>query len=229
MLESILENLKDPSFLSLFFAYLGGVLASLTPCVYPLVPIVLGVIGAAKIQSKRKGFALSLVYALGLSVVYSALGMVAALTGSFFGEVATSPWSFLMFGILCILLAFWMLDKVTIPSFGTNKVSSKHGYIGVFITGMLSGLVAVPCTSAVLGVLLLYVSTTKSIFFGGAMLFSFSLGMTTILIIIGTFSGVLKTLPKPGAWMVTLKRVLAFILIGFGGYFLIKAVEGFFL
>jgi thiol:disulfide interchange protein DsbD len=91
------------------------------------------------------------------------------------------------------------------------------------VIGVISGAVAAPCTSPVLAGLLIYVSTTKNVMFGGAMMFAFSIGMSTLLILIGTFSGVAKSLPKPGNWMVWVKRGLAVALFAIGEYFLMKA------
>ncbi len=223
MLDLIVKGIENPSLLSIPMAYLGGVLASFTPCVYPMIPIMLGIIGSSAMDKKIRGLTLSFSYASGLSLVYAALGIFAALTGGFFGEIATSPWSYLIFGNLCIILGFWMMDWINIPLFSSGKTSDKRGHVGVFITGVLSGLVAAPCTSPVLAGLLIYISTTRDIVFGGSMMFAFSIGMTTLLIAIGTFSGMAKSLPKPGKWMVWVKRTLALALFGLGEYFLIKA------
>jgi thiol:disulfide interchange protein DsbD len=188
-----------------------------------MIPIVLGVIGASAIEKRSRGFTLSVSYVLGLSLVYASMGIFASMTGGFFGEIATSPWSYLVFGNLCLVLAFWMMDWINIPFFSSGKTSDKKGHIGVFVTGLLSGLVAAPCTSPVLAGLLIYVSATKDVVLGGSMMFAFSLGMTTLLIIIGTFSGMAKSLPKSGRWMVWVKKILALVLFVFGEYFLIKA------
>lgn len=110
MFDAIVKGIENPSVLSIPIAYLGGVLASLTPCVYPMIPIVLGIIGASSINKKTAGITLSVSYALGLSIVYAALGIFASMTGRFFGEVATSPWSYLLFGNLCLILGFWMME-----------------------------------------------------------------------------------------------------------------------
>jgi len=223
MFEVIGKAIENPSVLSIPVAYLGGVLASLTPCVYPMIPIVLGIIGASSIDKKTTGLTLSASYALGVSIVYAALGIFASMTGSFFGEVATSPWSYLVFGNLCLLLGFWMMEWINIPFFSTGRASGRSGHAGAFLTGMLSGMVAAPCTSPVLAGLLIYISTTKDVILGGSMMLAFSLGMSTLLIVVGTFSGGIKTLPKPGRWMVWVKKGLALIMFGFGEYFLIKA------
>jgi thiol:disulfide interchange protein DsbD len=118
-----------------------------------------------------------------------------------------------------------MMDWVNIPIFSSGKTSDRRGHIGVFVTGALSGLVAAPCVSPVLAGLLIYVSKTKDVVLGGSMLLSFSIGMTSLLIVIGTFSGVMKSLPKPGKWMIWIKRGLATALFALGEYFLIKAGE----
>ena len=223
MFDAIVKGLENPSFLSIPVAYLGGVLASLTPCVYPLIPIVLGIIGASSIDKKTTGLTLSAAYALGLSIVYAALGIFASMTGRFLGEVATSPYSYLLFGNLCLILGFWMMDWINIPLFSTGNASRRSGHTVAFLTGMLSGIVAAPCTSPVLAGLLIYISTTKDVILGGSMMFAFSLGMSTLLIVIGAFSGGIKALPKPGMWMTWVKKGLALILFGFGEYFLLKA------
>lgn len=227
--EFILNSLKEPSFISIFIAYLGGLLTSLTPCVYPMIPIVAGIIGASKVEKRIRSFLLASVYALGLALVYAALGVIAALTGSLFGTVASSPWSYLIFGNFSLLLSFWMMGWINPPMFTLKQKSSIPGYGGVFLSGLLSGLVVAPCTSPVMAGLLLYVSSSSNVVLGSSMLFSFSLGMSTLLIVIGTFSGLIINLPKPGKWMVRIKRGLALILFIAGQYYLLKAGGGFLL
>lgn len=223
MLDYILQQLQEPGLLSIFFAYLGGMLTSLTPCIYPMVPILLGVIGASRIESRWQGLSLSVTYALGLATVYTLLGMIAALTGSFFGRIASSPWSLLVFANLCFLLGIWMLDWIHIPLFSTARGTARKGYPGAFITGLLSGVMAATCSSPVLAGLLIYVTTSHDVALGASMLFAFAFGMSTLLIIIGTFSGVLKRLPNPGRWMIFVKYLLAVGLLAYGEYFLLRA------
>src|SRR4030042_5421435 len=117
MTDSLVDAIRNPSVLSVFLAYLGGVLASLTPCVYPMIPIILGVIGASAIDNRMRGLMLSLAYVAGLSLVYTLLGIFASVTGRFFGEIATSPWSYLIFGNLCLVLGIWMMDWLNLPLF----------------------------------------------------------------------------------------------------------------
>src|SRR3990170_2911476 len=121
MFDFVFKGIENPSFVSVFLAYIGGVLSSLTPCVYPMIPIVIGVIGASDIEKRSRGLTLSLSYALGLSLVYASMGIFASMTGGFFGEIATSPWSYLIFGNLCLVLSFYMMDWINIPLFSSGK------------------------------------------------------------------------------------------------------------
>lgn len=223
MVEYIVNSIREPSLISVFLAFVGGLLASLSPCIYPVIPVVVGVIGASKVEKKVQALTLSLSYALGVAIVYTVLGVVASLTGHLFGEIATSPWSYLIFGNLLLLLFLWMMDWIQIPYLFAGKETGRKGHIGVFITGLFSGLVIAPCASPVLFGLLIYVSTTQDVLLGSSMLFSFSIGMSALLVVIGTFSGTLKSLPRPGKWMVWVKRALAFGLLLLAEYFFLKA------
>jgi len=208
-------------FLIVFFA---GVLMSFTPCVYPLVPIVVGVVAGASRGSHFKSFILSLIYALGVAVVYALLGLIAALTGSIFGQFASSPWGYFIVANACILFGLALLDVFKLPIFSINTPGLKsRNIISIFALGMLSGLVASPCTSPMLGTILVYVGSKQNLFYGTVLLFCFACGVSTILVLAGTFSGMLANLPKPGAWMERVRKISGLILIAVGEYFLIQA------
>lgn len=210
--------------LSLATAFVGGLLASLTPCVYPMIPITIAFIGNANIGgSKLRGVALSLAYVLGMAVIYSAIGVFTVLTGRFFGFIATSPITFLVVGNVVLLLGLAMLDVFHLPSYAPNFIAKIKGPPGAFLFGMASGLVSGPCTTPVLGILLTYVASTNNIVFGAVLLFCFSLGLSTILLLVGTFSGLMATLPRPGHWMVTIKKILALLMIALAEYYFVKA------
>ena len=113
---------------SLVIAFLGGVLASLTPCVYPMIPITAGVIGHANVGgSKRRGFALSLTYVTGMALTYAALGIFAAATGRFFGSINSSPWTFLVVGNVFLLFGLGMLDVIQLPTFAGQFTKQTPG------------------------------------------------------------------------------------------------------
>ena len=219
--------LYSSPFVALLISFAAGILTSFTPCVYPLIPITVGFIGAKASASKKKGFYLSLLYVLGLAVVYAALGVFAALSGKLFGQISTSPWTYLFVGNLCFLFGLAMLDVFTLQvRFLANvqpTVKQSGGGLAAFIFGGCSGLVAGPCTTPVLGTLLAYVATKQNVVLGCAMLFMFALGMGTLLIVVGTFTGVLSALPKSGLWIERLKKGFGFLMIIVGELFIFKA------
>ncbi len=229
-MESLLAQF-DPSSLqsslpvSLLIAFLGGLLASLTPCVYPMIPITAGIIGHANLGgSRRRGFLLSLIYVLGMAATYAALGIFAASTGRFFGAVNSSPWTFLLVGSIILLFALGMLDILRMPLLGAgNWPGRRMGLLGILLAGMSAALVAGPCTTPVLGTLLVYTATSKSILAGGLLLFVFSLGMGVLLLGIGTCSSLLASMPRSGAWMATVKKAMGLGMVVLAGYFYHKA------
>lgn len=227
-MESFLAQLDttlDSSLLlSAVIAYLGGLLASLTPCIYPMIPITAGVIGHSNIGgSKIRAFLLSLTYVSGMALTYAGLGIFAAATGRFFGTVNTHPLTFLVVGNLMLFFSLAMLEVFHLPYLAPGTGNSKKGVPGVFLAGILSALVAGPCTAPVLGVLLTYVATTRDMLLGGLLLFVFSLGMGTILLGIGTFSGFLTAIPKSGTWMVKIKKGMGIVMLVLAEYFFIQA------
>jgi len=213
--------------LALGLALLGGLATSFTPCVYPILPITVTFIGARGVQSRGHAFLLSLLYALGISVTYTSLGIFAALSGRLFGALTQSPYVFFAVGNIILLFGLNMLDVFVLPlpkflsqAGGTKK---RKGLLGTFLIGITSGLIVGPCTAPVLATILTYVSTKGDVVLGGLMLFLFAMGMCAIIIIAGTFSGVLASLPKSGNWMVTVKKVFGWAMIAFGEYFIFKA------
>jgi cytochrome c-type biogenesis protein len=209
---------------SLTIAFLGGILASLTPCVYPMIPITAGVIGHANVGgSKRRGFALSLTYVTGMALTYAALGIFAAATGRFFGSINSSPWTFLVVGNVLLLFGLGMLDVMQLPTFAGKFTNKRLGIAGIFLAGVSSALVAGPCTTPVLGSLLAYTASSQSLIMGGLLLFVFSLGMGALLLGVGTFSSFLASMPRSGAWMVKIKKTMGLLMLAMAQYFFIKA------
>ena len=216
------------SFILAYLAtYMGGVFVSFTPCMYPVIPITLAFIGAHGSGSKVKGFVLSIVYVLGMSLTYTALGAVAALTGKLFGQIQTNPWTYFIVANICILMGLSMLEvfmlPVRVPGFLTKVQSRRKGLLGSFFIGAVSGLVIGPCTAPVFAVLLSYVATSQDTIFGMSLFFIFALGMGTFLIILGTFAGLLASIPKSGMWMTRINHMSGWILLAIGEYFLIMA------
>ena len=213
-------------------AFAGGVLAGLSPCVYPMLPIVSAYVGSRTGGEKTRlnSFTLSLAYVVGMAAVYSLLGMVAALTGSMFGRISTSPWALLIVANFLILFALNILEVIPFPTWfsGRAREPAAGGVSGAFLLGAASGLVASPCTTPVLLGLLTFVAASHSVVYGAVLLFAFSMGMGILLIIVGTFSGLAARLPKPGRWMVGVKMVLGLLMLGLAEYYLIRAGQAWF-
>jgi cytochrome c-type biogenesis protein len=213
--------------------FAGGVLTSLTPCVYPMIPITAAIVGgqsAEQTVSRMRPVLLTLTYVVGLALVYSALGVFAGLTGTLFGSVSTNPWLYFAMANVLVLAALGMLDVIPIrlPAGIMSRAASMGTagrFSGAFAMGAMSGLVAAPCSAPVMAAVLTWVTVTHSMVLGFAYLLTFSLGMCTLLIIVGLSSGSLARLPRAGAWMVTVKRVFALIMLGAAEYYLVKMGE----
>jgi thiol:disulfide interchange protein DsbD len=216
-------------FLSFILIFLAGIGLSFTPCVYPMIPITIAVIGQAagdQVTTKKplKAFLLSLIYVLGIAVVYAAMGIVAASTGALFGVALQSPWVIGFIVVIFVALAMSMFGVyyLRVPSFISDRLGShtRRGSLGVFIMGLISGIVASPCIGPALASLLVYIASTGNKFLGFWMLFIFAWGLGVPLIILGTFSGAIKALPKSGMWMETVERVFGLLLLGAALYYI---------
>jgi cytochrome c-type biogenesis protein len=216
--------------------FLGGVLTSLNPCIYPMIPITAAIVGGQEIggvnaaggpRSKLRPVLLTLTYVLGLAALYSILGVIAGMTGTLFGAVSTNPWLYFAMANLLMLSALAMLEvlPVPVPRWAIERASragTAGRFSGAFIMGAVSGLVAAPCGAPVMAAVLTWVASTQSGFLGFIYLFSFSVGMCALLVLVGISSGTLARLPRSGTWMTWIKRVFGFVMLGVAEYYLIK-------
>jgi thiol:disulfide interchange protein DsbD len=220
--------LSNSPLLALGTLFVAGVLTSLTPCIYPMIPITASIITgtAREDQTRGRTVGLTLTYVVGMAMLYAVLGMIAGLTGTLFGTVSANPWALAAIGNLLILFALFMLDvfPVPIPRRLLDWASRRGGgsYGGVFLLGASSGVVAAPCGAPAFAVVLTWVAATRAGLMGFVYLFVFSIGMTTLLVVVGIFSGTLARLPRSGPWMVWMKRVAAVIMIAMAEYYFIK-------
>ena len=212
--------------LDFLIAFGGGLLMSFTPCIYPLIPISAGNIAARGGGSRRKGLLLSIVYVFGMAITYSILGIIASLTGTIFGRISTHPATYITVGVITIFFGFSLFDifHIHIPH-PAKAPTHKHDYLYTFLLGLTSGFITSPCLTPVLGSILFYLTTKQNVVYGSLLLFSFALGMGCILILIGTFEGLLVNLPRSGKWLVYMKRVSAFIMMAMGLYFIILGIR----
>jgi cytochrome c-type biogenesis protein len=218
-------RLQSGSVLAYLIVFAAGVLTSFTPCVYPMIPVTVTYIGGASAGSRGRAFLRTLVYVLGIALIYSALGAFAALTKRFFGQMSTNPWVMFAVANVIILFGLSMLDAVVIPIPGILTRPGKKAsdnLAGALVLGMASGFVAAPCTAPVLGTLLLFVGSKGNVAYGASLLFVFAFGLGFLLLLLGTFAGILTSLPKAGAWMDRIKKAFGFAMILVGEYFLIQ-------
>jgi len=215
--DRLSHALESTSVLAFLIVFLGGVLSSLTPCVYPMIPVTLAVIGAQAGENKLKGFILSLFYVLGIAVTFSILGIIAARTGMVFGAISTHPVVLTIISLIFLIMGLSLvgLFVLQLPSSLASKLQRKKGkgFLGAFITGLVAGLVISPCISPILVVILAWVAKSGSLLMGAGLLFTYAAGLGLLFILIGTFSGIIKALPKSGGWMEIIERGLGLILI----------------
>ncbi|MGB8933287.1 MAG: cytochrome c biogenesis protein CcdA, partial [Anaeromyxobacteraceae bacterium] len=202
------------SALAIAAAFAGGLLTSLTPCVYPLIPITVSVFGARRAGSRGQAMLLSGLYVLGIAVTYSALGVGAALTGRAFGSVMSNPWVIGAVAIVLVAMAASMFGAfdLALPASLQARLSrvGGAGFAGSFAMGLVAGVIAAPCTGPVLAAALAVIAQRGSVAYGLAVMFPYALGMGLPFFLIGAFS---LSFPKSGAWMETVKSIFGVALL----------------
>jgi thiol:disulfide interchange protein DsbD len=186
-----------------------GFIASLTPCVYPMVPITVSIFGATGEQTSRlRGAALSGAFVLGIATLFTPMGILSALSGKLMGSALSNQWVILALAILFIALASSMFGafELALPSSVTNKLSTVGGvgFKGAFVMGLVMGLIAAPCTGPFLTGMVTVIATSKNVVLGTAALFSFAMGLGVLFFVAGAFA---VNLPRGGAWMMGIKWV----------------------
>jgi thiol:disulfide interchange protein DsbD len=244
--ESLEKLLSHGSFggaiLALGLAYLGGILSSLTPCIYPMIPITIGVVGGIQTHHEQKNtrgiLMRGLAYVLGMAIIYAFLGVLAGITGRVFGSFTnTSKW-YLGLSMFMTLASLMMLDilpfdpqavldraKRAMGLSGGSKLNTEKEatLVGAFVLGASSGFIAAPCTTPVLSAILAFIAQTQSVMLGLCLMIFFALGLGTILIGIAAFAGSIQKLPRAGAWMNKIKIFSGILILAFAQYLMFKA------
>lgn len=206
----------------------AGVATSLTPCVYPMIAITVSVFGARKVQSRAQGAALSSAFVAGMTVLFTTLGVIAAMSGGVFGDELGSPIVAGGLALVFTLMALSMFGafELALPAAWTTRLSEVGGigYKGAFVLGMASSIIAAPCVGPVLGLLLPWIGTTGNVAFGVACMVSYSLGMGLLFWVVGTFA---VGLPKSGRWMEWVKSAFGLIMLGSALYFVRAWLPGY--
>jgi cytochrome c-type biogenesis protein len=229
MIPDLAATLRHAPLAALPVLFAAGVATSLTPCIYPMIPITIGVLGGAgaSARSRRRTIAVTLCYVLGLALVYASLGLLAGLTGTLFGTISSNRWAYLAFGNLLLLAGLAMFD--VIPVRAPLRLVAWAGRLGAdslggaFLMGATSGVVAAPCGAPAFAAVLAWVAETQSAVWGFICLFVFSLGMTAVLVLVGFLSGTVAALPRGGMWMLWVKRLAAVLILAMAEYYFVKA------
>ncbi|KJR46218.1 Cytochrome c-type biogenesis protein CcdA [Desulfosporosinus sp. I2] len=219
--ETIPNALSSGGVSILILVFLGGVITSLSPCILSMLPVMLGYIGGLEKPTKTKGFITSAFFVLGLAVTFAILGIVASLLGKAFGQIGPA-WPYII-GLFAILMGLQLIGVFNFELPGLKAMPEKRGgVLGSFGVGLLFGLVASPCATPVLAVLMTYVAGQGVLWYGALLLFIYGLGHGLPLIIAGTFTAVLKSLPRLSKWSQYITYISGGVLIILGLYFFVR-------
>jgi thiol:disulfide interchange protein DsbD len=214
-LSSSFEQILSQGYLWAFIAvFLGGILTSLTPCVYPMIAITVSLFGARESEPIWKRLTLSSIYVGGMALMYSCLGVIAALTGQVFGFLLTSPWVLGGLGIIFLLCAGSMfgLYNIYLPSSVSTSLSrvGGKGYLGALGMGLVAGVLAAPCTGPILYGILTWIGIKKSVLLGFSLLFVYSIGIGVLFWVVALGAA---SLPKAGSWMEGIKSIFGVVFL----------------
>ncbi|MCX7985055.1 MAG: thioredoxin family protein [Bacteroidetes bacterium] len=226
---SIVDRLEREGFLiALLSIFFVGLALNLTPCVYPMLSVTVSLFGGT--TEKRVGvvFVKALVYVLGMATMYSVLGVSAALGGGLFGSWLQSPYILAGIAVLMFALALssFGLYQIRVPYWLANKLGGAMGtgYIGLFSSGVVVGLFAAPCVGPPVIALLTFVTLKGDVVFGFLVFFVLALGLGFPYLVLGTFSGLLRKIPRSGQWLVWVEHIFGVILFGVGLFYLFLAI-----
>lgn len=233
--DSIAQVFKDSSTLIVLATFFGfGLLLSFTPCVFPMIPILSSIIVKAsqnENMSAKKGFFMSLVYVLAMSMAYTIAGIIAGVFGANLQATLQNPYVLVIFALVFVALAFSMFGyfEIRLPSALQSKINKttegkeKQGIVGIAIMGFLSALIVGPCVAPPLAGALVYIGQTGDAILGGIALFVLSLGMGVPLLLIGLGAG--KFMPKPGGWMESVTKIFGIIMLGVAIWLLDRVIN----
>ncbi len=209
------------AFLAIFFI---GLALNLTPCVYPMLSVTVSLFGTQSDTNTMRVFLKAVVYVLGIASMYSVLGVTAAMSGGLFGNWLQSPWVLGVIGALLFALALSMfgLYQIQAPYWLTSKLggTTGTGIISLFVSGLVVGIFAAPCIGPPVIALLAFVGQKGDPVFGFWAFFVLSFGLGLPYLILGTFSGLLKKVPRSGAWLIWVERIFGVVLTGAALFYL---------
>ncbi|NLL18864.1 MAG: cytochrome c biogenesis protein CcdA [Clostridia bacterium] len=217
--DLINQSLSGSLFIALPLIFVAGVITSFSPCILSMIPVLVGYVGGYSNTSRLKSFSMSFLFVLGLGVTFAILGITAASFGKVFGQIG-SHWYIIM-AVVAIVMGLQLLGVFQISFPGLKKLPVKtKGMVGSFLMGLFFGLVASPCATPVLAVIMTYLASKGDLVFGGVMLFAYGIGHGMPLLIAGTFTGAIKNLRQFQRYSQYVTYASAGILILLGAYLL---------
>ena len=226
----LLALCRDNALAAGALSFLAGLLTSLSPCVYPLIPITISIFGARAASTRLRAFTLSASYVAGMSVLYTGLGVTFASLGLISGGLMAIPAVVIGIGLLCLAMAASMFGafELALPAGLQTRLSQLggSGHRGAFVMGLVAGVIAAPCTGPVLAVILGLISQSGQPGRGAVLMGFYSLGMGMLFMVLGTFSGAMARMPKSGRWMEAVKSVLGLAML-LAAIYLVKPHVGF--
>ncbi|MCX7934957.1 MAG: hypothetical protein N3A66_06830 [Planctomycetota bacterium] len=227
--QTLQQSLSGGSAWAYAAIFLGGVIASFSPCTYPALPLTVGYLGAQAQQSRARAFALSLALVAGLALVYAIAGVILLIIGRPLGTLAGNGPLLAGIGLIFVIMSLALLDVFILPTPGFlrragDAAGHRQGLIGAFLVGCASGLMIGPCTGPILGIAAVftlaslqqaegYLNYAAQAIHGGLMLFIFGLGQGALILIAGTFAGFLSRLPRSGEWLLKVKKAFALLIL----------------
>ena len=208
--------------------FIVGLALNLTPCVYPIIPLTVSYFGGQSTQSRGASFVNALFYLVGIALAFAALGLVSGLAGKQWGFLFQSPWFVVVIGTIILLMAGSLFGafEITVPSWLLTKVSkNKEGIIGAFLMCLTAGIVIAPCAAGIIIGLVGLVAKLGLVVKGTVLFFVMGLGLGLPYLVLATFSGLLGKLPQSGGWMLWIKKLFGFMLIGVALYFILPQLE----
>jgi cytochrome c biogenesis protein CcdA len=229
MIGSLLQNaekiIQTNPWLAFVVVFLGGLLTALNPCVLAMIPLMIGFVGGTKeISGFKRALLFSFLFVVGLSLSFSVLGLIAAITGRLLGDVGAF-WKYIIAGV-CFVMSIHLLDifKIKIPAIQINN-PRLTGYLGSLLMGMLFGIVSAPCAMPILAVILVFIASKGNIVYGAGLLFFYALGHCALILVVGTSIGAAKGIMESKHLQKAtfyLRKAAAVLIILVGVYFLIK-------
>ena len=229
LLDNPIARLFAGGSMAAFFGlFVIGLALNLTPCVYPMLGVTVSIFGARRAAPPLQVFGLALAYVLGMATMYSTLGVVAALTGGLFGAALQSPIVLFVIGALLAGLAFSMFGfyEIQAPAWIRERAGAAGAtnVAGIFLSGMVVGVIAAPCVGPPVVALLAMVGAKGDPWFGFQSFFILAMGLGLPYLVLGTFSNLLQRLPRSGEWMEWVKKVFGVIMLSVGLFYISLAV-----